>query len=444
MWAELTAALVESDIELTRSAVDTFDAALVDAETPDLARTVAHLRAQDPATPVLAIVPRGNVELAVTALRSGASHYVTRPAGLELAFQLRRGVERARAIRDARRTSSPGREVGYIAASEVSQRSLRQIEALAANGFRAALLTGERGTGKEQLAGALHAASRSEVDPLVVVDCAATGPSQLAAALFGRAGGAAGALELAAGGTVYISEVADLDVAGQRRLLGAIRRSVFARDGGGQEQPVDCAIIVGTSALESRSPRMLDPDLVDALSVARVHVAPLRERLEDIAPLVDHFVREFNARLGRAYVGADALALRAMHLYAWPGNVRELRNVVERAMILNRDETEITVGDLPPELVDHAPEALEPPRAARPKSDRTPAPPTVLFELPTDGVDLAALECALLEQALQRAAGNQTRAAALLRISRFALRHRLEKHGLEHLAHGQRGRPRKA
>jgi two-component system, NtrC family, response regulator AtoC len=228
-----------------------------------------------------------------------------------------------------------------------------------------------------------------------------------------------GVFELADGGTLYLDEIGELKLPLQAKLLRVLEDFSFRRVGGVQDITVDTRVIAASnrSLREMVAEGAFRADLFYRLSIIQIELPPLRERLEDIPRLVNHFVDLLAGKLRRSISRVTPQAMRILEVYHWPGNVRELRNVLERAIILE-DGDEITTKYL----------------SMGPAADTGTAPGGsdlgVLVKLPVAGVSLEKVEEELLRQAMVLAAGNQTRAAKLLDISRDALRYKLKKFGI--------------
>jgi two-component system response regulator AtoC len=300
------------------------------------------------------------------------------------------------------------------------------------------LLRGETGTGKELVAHAIHINSPREGKPFVRINCAALAPGVLESELFGHEKGAftgaierrPGRFELAHGGTLFLDEVGDLPLEVQVKILRVLQEREFERVGGTQTLKVDVRVISATHRdLEAQiADGRFREDLYYRLNVFPIHLPPLRERVEDLARLVEHFVGKFNRTTGKQVRGFDGGALAAMAGYAWPGNVRELENVVERAIIVARGP-DVGAADL-----DFG--------RRGPGSTATPpllAGPAVAAPVPV-GATQKPLQTRLHEQeraeimaAIERNQGNIAGAARALGINRSTLYYRLRKHALEHL-----------
>ena len=308
-----------------------------------------------------------------------------------------------------------------IAESAAMRRALAHVERAAA-GRSTILLVGETGTGKEQAARTIHQRSPRASGPFVAINCGALPEGLLESELFGHEKGAftgadrrrIGRFELADSGTLFLDEIGDLPPAAQVKLLRVLQEREISRVGGTGSIPVNVRLIAATHrdlAEEVREGRFRE-DLFFRVHVIPIRLPTLRERPEDIEPLMRFFLRRFAAELGRqprAITDAGLARLRSHH---WPGNVRELENLAERLLVLGDDQA-IDAGEL---------DSLLPRAAAQPK---VPAAAPAIGDL-----SLWERERALLVQALERAQGNQSQAARLLKVSREQLRTRMRKYGL--------------
>ncbi len=319
---------------------------------------------------------------------------------------------------------------------------LTKVEQVAPTGSTV-LLRGETGTGKELVAHAIHINSPRVEKPFVRVNCAALSPGVLESELFGHEKGAftgavarrAGRFELADGGTLFLDECGDLPMEVQVKLLRALQEREFERVGGTETLRVDVRVISATNRnLETLiSEGKFREDLYYRLNVFPIVLPPLRDRLEDLARLVEHFVVKFNRVTAKQVRGFDGAALDAMAQYAWPGNVRELENVVERAIIVCKG-TEVTASEL--DFGRRAPSSQSQPIAAA----SAPAPSVSAASSPSSTGGQKPLTVRLQEQerneivaAIEKNAGNIAGAARALGINRSTLYYRMRKHGLEHL-----------
>ncbi len=306
-----------------------------------------------------------------------------------------------------------------IGESEAMRTVKALVRKVARSPLSTILLRGDSGTGKNLLARAIHARSARADGPFLNITCSSLPETLLESELFGHERGAftdakqqrRGLLQQADGGTVFLDEIGDISAALQIKLLRFLEERIFRRLGGAEDIRVDARVVAATHCdLEAAVARGdFREDLYYRLSVLPVALPPLRERRGDIPLLVQHFIAGFNLELGKKVSAVSPEALARLEAHAWPGNVRELRNVVERAMLLAESGT-LEADDL----------------VLLPARER----PACGFALPPEGIDFAALERDLVAQALERAGGNQTHAARLLRLSRDQLRYRVEKFGL--------------
>ena len=282
------------------------------------------------------------------------------------------------------------------------------------------LITGESGTGKDLAARALHAASPRGDGPFTNITCTALPSTLLESELFGHERGAftdakarrRGLIEQSAGGTVFLDEIGDMEPGLQAKLLRVLEDKRFRRVGGNEDVEADVRILAATNVdLKAAVARKeFREDLYYRLAVLMLHIPPLRERRDDIEPLVRHFVGRASAELGGPAPRVSDAAMRELTTHAWPGNVRELRNVIERAVLLAEGGT------------------IEPDDMQLAGGDGTGA--GRLVHLPPGGVDLRTVERDLVEQALERTGGNITHAARLLGMTRDQVRYRVQKFGL--------------
>src|SRR5213594_3796108 len=354
------------------------------------------IREFDPVLPVIMLTAYGSIEGAVEAVKLGAFDYVKKPVDLE---ELKLLADRARENRLLKQELSyyrrrATRDVGFAtmvgespAVRAVLERA-RQIAAL--EDTPPVLLTGETGTGKGILAHAIHAAGPRASKPFIEVNCTALPATLMEAELFG-----------------------DVDLSVQGKLLRAIEERTVRRIGSVRERKVDVRIVAATNRdLEREATReRFRRDLYFRLAVIVLVMPPLRERGEDVLLLTDHFLRVLNAKYGKTVREISAPARELLLSYPWPGNVRELSHVIERAVLWSRGPT-LDVEHL----------SLTSPLPSDASTDHGALPP--------QGGDLAGWERSMIEQAMREAAGNQTKAAQRLGISRDTLRYRLKKFGL--------------
>jgi two-component system NtrC family response regulator len=408
---------------LARFKQEPFDLILTDQRMPDLSGldVLEGVRAISPETAVIVMTAYGTIETAVGAIKAGAADYLTKPLNLdELLHRIHRVSERQRLLSENRelRLALAGRHrvEGIIGESGPMQEALSLVRRVAPSDATV-LIRGESGTGKELIAKAIHYASPRAAGPLVKLNCAALAESLLEAELFGHEKGAftgaiatrKGRFEQADGGTLFLDEIGDLPAHTQVKLLRVLQEREFERVGSSRPISVNVRLLAATHQnLEAlmREGRLRE-DLYYRINVVTVTLPPLRERRDDLPLLIDHFVRVFAGKNAKPIQGLTREAREILLRYDYPGNVRELENLVERAVVLTRDDV-IGVADLPLTLHDPAPE-----------------PAGTGLEAAVEG-----LERRMIREALARAGGVQTRAADLLGISERVLRYKLKKYGL--------------
>ena len=307
---------------------------------------------------VVMISGHGNVETAVRATKLGAFDFVEKPLSVEKTLLAVRNALRQRALErtNAALAAELAEEYQMIGAS-VAMRALRKQIAVVAPTEGRVLIYGESGTGKELVARAVHAQSRRATAPFVELNCAAIPEELVESELFGHVKGAftgathpkPGKFELADGATLFLDEVGDMSARVQAKVLRVLEEQRFSAVGSNEQVRVDVRVIAATNRrLESEIERgQFRPDLFYRLNVIPFELPPLRERLEDVPALVDHFNRKFSAAYGKTPKRFEVDALGALQNYSWPGNVRELRNTVERVVIMQA-KAKVTAPDLPP------------------------------------------------------------------------------------------------
>ena len=405
------------------------DLVLTDIKMPrmDGLTALRKMRERELEMPVIVLTAHGAVDTAIEATRLGATAYLFKPFDLrEVELAVQQALERHRLATQVRylRDQTQAEYSSIIGQSVAMRRLFDLLRRLEDVDAPTVLLRGESGTGKDLIAHAIHDRGPRGAGPMMEVDCASLPDQLIESELFGHERGAftdaratkRGLFEVARGGTIFLDEIGEMSPSTQAKLLRALENRTFKRVGGVASLQLDAGVIAATHrdlAAEVKAGTFRE-DLYFRLNVIQVEVPPLRERRDDLPLLVDHFVARFNREFRRGVRGFSGEAMQLMQAYAWPGNVRELRNVIERVVILE-DREVIGAAQLPAEIRYGSPST---------QSEGTP------FVLPEDGVDLDALERSLLQQAVDRTGGNQSAAARLLNISRYALRYRLEKHGL--------------
>src|SRR5436190_4714641 len=404
------------------------DLVISDVRMPDIdgIELLKKAREQDPDIGVVLMTAFGTIETAREAFKLGADDFIQKPFNNEeLKVIVKRTLEKQAIISENRAFRNAQRQMGtlsnIVGQSEKMLELFRMIEAVARE-RSTILITGESGTGKELVARAIHEQSDRAGKPFIPINCGALTETLLESELFGFVKGAftganagrAGVFESANNGTIFLDEIGDMPLSMQVKVLRVLQEQKVRRIGANDELSVDARVITATNRdlapmVENGAFRQ---DLYYRVSVIPLHVPSLRERRDDIPHLAEHFMRKFSARSGKNVTLSDG-AVVALVGRQWKGNVRELEHTIERAVALTGDGQQIAA--------EHCCG-----NGASPAYRRT--------EIPADGIHLPAflngLEKEYVEEALQRATGNQTRAAALLQIPVHSLRHLLEKHNL--------------
>jgi two-component system response regulator PilR (NtrC family) len=384
--------------------------------------------------PVVLVTAYGSVATAVTAMKDGAFDYVAKPFHND---ELRLVVRKALAMRaleeeNARLRIAVGErfQLGQFVGSSPRMQEVYALVRRVMGTRINCLVCGESGTGKELLARSLHYGSERARKPFVAVNCGAVPEALFESELFGHKKGSftgairdrVGHFEAADGGTLFLDEIGEMPLSSQVKVLRALAERRVTPVGGTAEVSVDVRIVAATNRdlrAEVAAGRFRE-DLYYRLNVVQIDLPPLRERAEDVPPLVAHFCEKFSAEYGKAVKGATPEALRLLQGYPFPGNVRELQNVIERAVALEAGAL-VTPSALPERVQG----AMAPP----------PGEPEERVDVSTTGVDLEArlaeVERRYLERAIGAAHGNRTQAARLLGITFRSLRYRLAKFGMD-------------
>ena len=411
---------------LTRLADRRWDLALVDIRMrgTDGIELQRRMREIDPELIVIIMTGYASVDTAVAALKNGAYDYITKPLDPDDVAHLV-----TNALSHRRTKEDNVRMQGVIAAHSVQPSSIIGKSAAMLKVYNAietvgptdatVLITGESGTGKELVARAIHTASARRFHPFVAIHCGALTDTLLESELFGHEKGAftgaqyrkKGKFEMAEGGTVFLDEIGDISVKTQTDLLRVLQEHEIPRVGGHQPIKVDFRCVAATNRPleEMMADGRFRADLFYRLNVFRLELPPLRERPEDIALLVEFFVRKYASQMNKKIRGLTAAAMARLQQHAWPGNVRELENAIERAIVVAHD-AELHEEDF----------GLKP-TAAVEKSILTPQPAA--------SRSLDEMEKAHILRVLEECHFNQTRAAELLHIDRVTLHNKLKKYG---------------
>ncbi|MHB8876099.1 MAG: sigma-54-dependent transcriptional regulator [Myxococcaceae bacterium] len=458
-----------------------FDAVLLDIALPDLSglEVLGRYRAAGGRAKVVVLSALQGADDVVRAMRLGATDYLSKPFDLaELEASLARSLGKAAGVQPngtgelppfVRRSEPVARaapaspepshpepvddraEWQLVSSSPAMLRARELVDRIADTDVPV-LLLGESGTGKEVIAREIHARSRRRSRPFIKVNCAALPSELLESELFGHERGAftgatgekPGKFELADRGTIFLDEIGEIAIRLQAKLLQVLQDEEFYRVGGRKSVKVDSRVVVATNRDLEREIELgnFRADLFYRLNVVAIRVAPLRDRREDIAPLVEHFLRKYGRRYRHGLAELPPEVLKAFSEYAWPGNVRELENMVRRLVVLRDpvlvlEELSGAARQSPPAQVLMLPEAVKAPAVFQSPfaMPQPPPPPPVhppeLMSLKDIGRRAAMLaEREAILAMLQRTAWNKRKAATRLRISYKALLYKIKGSGI--------------
>jgi DNA-binding NtrC family response regulator len=399
------------------------DAVLTDLNMPgmDGVELMEKLKEHDAELPVVLMTASGAIETAVSAMRQGATDYLTKPLNFdELLIVLERALERTRLRHEASELRNQLKKRfsfdNIVGSSPEMQQVFKSVAQIAPS-RATVLITGESGTGKELVAAAIHHRSPRAAGPFVRLHCAALAETLLESELFGHERGAftgadkrrEGRFEQASGGTLFLDEIGEISLATQVKLLRVLQEREFERVGGNQTVRVDVRVIAATNrdlkALVAAG--RFREDLYYRLNVINLTLPTLRERSSDIPALAMHFLKRYAEESGKQIKTFSDAALALLAHHAWPGNVRELENVVERAVVLAEGEI-IEPQHLPPEFT------------AASRRGKVPTIP---------GATLEELERYAITNTLEFVGGSTSRAAAILDISVRKIQYKLQEYG---------------
>ena len=424
------------------------DLVLLDVRMPDLngIRVLEQIKKGLDAPPVIMITADPQLDDVKNALKLGAYDFVGKPLDFEeLRVTIQNALEANRLRTEVQSLRGEvRRHTGYhdfVAVSPKTTELMSFVEKVAASEATTILIQGESGTGKDLVAKTIHYESSRQNGPFVAINCSAIPETLMEAELFGHEKGAftdakqmkKGLFEAANGGTLFLDEIGELSPLLQAKLLRVLEDQVIRRIGGVRDMQVDVRVIAASNRDLERAVREghFRQDLYYRLAIIAIFIPPLRERTEDILPLVDFFIDWYNRKFKKAVRGVNAETRRLLMAHNWPGNVRELKNSIERAMILE-DEPILRPVYLPFAVGHSARGGLTAFEASSaPATDGGKQLPNgrVLPRLyiPEEGTSLEEVERAMVELAMRQANNNQTQAARLLDISRDALRYKLKK-----------------
>jgi two-component system response regulator PilR (NtrC family) len=395
---------------------ETFDLVLSDIRLGDGQglEVLATAKAKDPDLPVIVMTAYASAETAVEAMKLGASDYLAKPFNVdEVRIVVKNTIRTRNLVQENRslRAQLKGKtEQRFIFVSRRMDQLFSTLDRIARMDVTV-LITGESGTGKELVMRMIHEKSPRAQEPFVSVNCGALPESLFESELFGFEKGAftgadqrrKGLFETAGKGTLFLDEIGEMPLTVQVKLLRVLQEKMVRRVGGNEELPVDVRVVAATNrnlSEEVKAGRFRE-DLFYRINVVPIEIPPLRQRPEDIAPLIRFFLEKYCDRFGEPLKSFDRQAMAQLEGYTWPGNVRELENTIERIVALNQ-ETNLGLPHLPPNIA-----ACE--SAGRPSSS---------IHIPSAGFQLESyleeLRMAYMQEAMRKTAGVQTNAAELL------------------------------
>ncbi len=402
-----------------------YDVVLTDIRMMDVdgMEVLRAFRQKSPETIVIMMTAFGSIETAIQAIKEGAYDYVSKPFKLdEIKLTIRRALEQKRLLQENlfyRQELITKYKLKNIVGSSPQMLLVYKTVARVAESRSTVLIIGESGTGKEMVARAIHFNSPRSAKPFVAVDCGSLAETLLESELFGHVRGAftgavtnkKGLFEEGDNGTCFLDEVGDIGLAMQAKLLRVIQEHEIKRVGGTEPTKIDVRIVAATNKNleELVAEKKFREDLFYRLNVVSIHIAPLRERREDIPLLAEHFLRKYAAENEKPISRISPEALDLLTRYHWPGNVRELENIIERAIILSRHAI-ILPEDLPWRL------RVEPSGIAE-------------TSLPSQ-ISLIELEKMHIKKILEETGGNKKKAADILGIDRRTLYRMAARYGI--------------
>jgi two-component system, NtrC family, response regulator AtoC len=426
---------------------ESLDLVLLDVRMPDMSgiQALEQIRKSSDPPAVIMITADPQLDDVKQALKLGAYDFVGKPLNFdELRVTIHNALEANRLRSEVQSLRGEvRRHTGYhevVAVSPKSTELMSFVQKVATSEATTILIQGESGTGKDLIAKTIHYESSRQNGPFVAINCSAIPETLMEAELFGHEKGAftdaktmkKGLFETAHGGTLFLDEIGELSSLLQAKLLRVLEDQVIRRVGGLRDLQVDVRVVAASNRDLEKAVRegQFRQDLYYRLAIIAIFIPPLRERMDDVLPLVDFFVDLYNKRFKKSVRGISPETRRLLMAHNWPGNVRELKNSIERAMILE-DEQILRPVYLPFAVGEAARSGLTAfeHSIAADNGGKLLANGRVLprLYLPEEGTSLEEVERAMVELAMRHAGGNQTHAARLLDISRDALRYKLKK-----------------
>ncbi len=410
------------------------DLVLLDIRLPgiDGIETLRRIKERHKNLAVVMMTAYEDIKTVVRSMKIGAIDYLVKPLDIdELEIIIEKAVETLklkREVEELRKQCARAFDIdNIIGESKGIKDAMKLVNTIAKSPNTTVLIEGETGTGKEVIARAIHARSARFGKPFVTINCGSISKELVESELFGYERGSftgglsegkKGKFEIADKGTILLDEISELLPSAQVNLLRFLEEKTFYRVGGNEKKKVDVRIIAATnkSLEDACTEGTFRSDLYYRLNVAKIFLPPLRERKEDILPLIHFFMSRFNDAFGKSFTGLTKEAVHAVTGYSWVGNVREVRNAVERAILLN-DGPLIEAAHL--SFLDGK---------GMTSAGLVPAPE---FQVPPTGISLDELNKKLIVQALTMSNGNKAKAAKLLGMSRPTMIYRIEKYGIQ-------------
>ena len=436
------------DSALAQARHESPDLVLLDVRLPDVSglNVLEELKKSQDARAVIMITADPQLDDIKTALKLGAYDFVGKPLDFdELLVAMKNSLEATRLRSEVQSLRGEvRRHTGYhsvIGSSAKMTELMGFVRKVAASEATTILIQGESGTGKDLIAKAIHYESSRQEAPFVAVNCSAIPETLMEAELFGHERGAftdakamkKGLFEVADGGTLFLDEIGELSPLLQAKLLRVLEDQVVRRIGGVRDMQVDVRVIAASNRDLERAVQegQFRQDLYYRLAIIAIFIPPLRDRKEDILPLVEFFIERYNRKFRKSVRGITEETRKLLLHHNWPGNVRELKNTIERAMILEEEQflrpVYLPFSVSQPQAGLTAFERTSPVNGNHPLPNGRSLPRLVI---PEGGTSLEEMERVMVELAMQQANNNQTHAARLLDISRDALRYKLKKFGL--------------
>ncbi len=410
------------------------DLVLLDIMLPDINgnEILSQIKAYESSLPVIMLSAQGSVHVALESIRLGAFDYFPKPIDKNrLESAIRNAIKNYDLERELKNLKEDIRKEfsfdNIISADKKMQEAFKMVSKVLHNDITV-LIQGESGTGKELIARAIHYNGNRKDAPFVVVNCASIPRELLESELFGHEKGAftgahqrkIGKFELANGGTIFLDEIGEMDIALQAKILRVIQEKEFERVGGNEIIKTDVRIISATNRdlRECVEKKLFREDLYYRLSSFPINIPPLRERRGDIVVLIDHFIKKNNEKLGKNIKGVTKKALKLLYDYDWPGNVRELENTIERCIILT-DGDYIDTDVLPISITSGEVKAILPSNG-------------ILFDDNSPIIPLEKLKEEAIKHALKVTDGNIVEASKKLKIGRATLYRLMEKYNIDY------------